>query len=370
MKLMGIGVHLETSGNRRCQQYTFEVIRLLETLNPRTCYTSLFTSPKMKTFYSSWKEKNISSFSAQQHPFSTEDVEIKSAVQVFCQPIGLDDFLKKKSYFVEQAQLFFSQQPDALDSVKVVISIENFDMAALTCTIPAIAQPQHSTKNNLEEEAKNTEDKIAFSEKSLVETKNRWRLSNLINLEVQHNTSEDRAVIETFENGVTQLRIRHNSTIFILNISKSTSQGRIWNYRKKLIHLFNFNSADPPALEANDSPEKDPERKTSIERKVSISCNCCEGSSMEKSCLSSTSTRDASEQGQQTALVEVVCNIEGELALFKENSKNNTGTSIVSMNLFVLAKDQATKHFIRALPEIRHVLKHAFLQILENSMEG
>ena len=377
IKSMGIGIHLESSGNRRCQQFTFEVIRQLETLNPRTSYVSLFVSPKMKGFYASWKEKNISSLSHQvMNPSHAEesgklDSDIRSAAQVFCQPIGVDEFLKKKSYFVQQAQLYFSEQPDALDSIKVVVSIENFDMAALSSTIPGISVPKLSTKCSLEEEVKTREDKVVYSEKSREETpKDCWSLSTVSNIEAYKNASDERAVIETFKNGITQLKIRHKSDIFILKISKSSCQGSIWPSSKKIKYLFNFSSSDLSVLEEHGSPENNPERKTSIERKISISCNCCEGSAMDKSCLSSTSTRDASERGIQTPIVEVVCNIEGELALFNENPTNNTGPPVVSMNLFVLAKDQATKQFIRVLPEIRHVMKHAFLQIVENSMEA
>jgi hypothetical protein len=300
-----------------------------------------------------------------------ENLETQSAVLVFSQPLAMEDSIKKKSYFLEQAQLYFRGVPTTQDGAEVVISIENHDMAALTWSMPANLKTENVGFKPLEERRTDEMRKPSNSNQQSPVKQKEGSRNDSLKRGASPLLDEDRVVIRSFKNGAKQLRINHKSASYLITIAESACQNRIWTSTKKLIRLFNFTSVESPALENPDSSETNSDCKTLNERKISIGCNCADGSAIEKCCLSSTSTQDASDQGiQGSHSTEVLCNIEGEIALYQETPKYNTaGSPTLSMNLFVLAKDQATKSFIRTLPEIRHIAKHAFLQLVENSME-
>ena len=374
LKQLGIGSHVETSGFKRCRQFSFELISLLETTNPRTNYTSLFISEKMKVLYTSWKARQPliePTHCCSQQNLVIRPQEIESARKILNQRVELDDFEKKRSQFLKQASTYFKEEKINQEEVMVKVNIENSDMAALKCLftldeinnvseVPIISSEPSSPLIRAPKEKGVTSMRKAVVKVEKVESCFKERLERY--LKNGQITSPTNAVVQLRTDQRIEVKVNHRNTIFVLNLKSRTSES---NLPKGATGLLNFESVDVPNLPIANDIDLSIDFKVLSGRKLSFGINNHENQIAEKYSGSTQSTVCGSESilaGSPAS--QVTCKLEGTLTI----SEQSTGWSCLEgsrqycMELIVFAKDQQSRSFIREMPEIRHILKNLFLQ--------
>lgn len=368
LKQLGIGPHIEAAGIKRCRQFSFELIQLFESHNPRTNYSSLFISVKMKACYVFWKERQASI--EQILPIAQENRTIpannvESAYKVFAQPVLASDLKKKRSVFVQEAESYFKEEKANQEQVLLKINVENCDMAALRCSF-TLETSQDSTGNNDKDIQTNNpghKRPRVYSEDEQYEPSFNSLLKKRIKASII--PSSDLVTILPTKHEITEVKINHRNTIFVLKLKKKVPLA--YPALRGVLEQLDFYSVETALL------IKDEPMETSLDiivlsgRKLSLGCNCHENLLSEICCGSTSSTT----AGSELALAkcpgnEVHCNLEGAVTISEDTSVrfNPVGLKSYTMNLFVMATDKMSRSFIQAMPELRHAVKDLFLQTL------
>lgn len=377
LKQLGIGSHVETSGFKRCRLLAFELVDLLEKFNPRTNYGSLFISVKMKAVYSTWKERRTLAESVdinfRETPVNPPSV-VESAMRVLSQELEESDFQKKISNFKREAATSFAEEHASLDDVTVRISIENSDMAALRCCFAldatsALVETVEVASEPASPHSKGKRDaKATASQKKTVVKEEGQDDSFKDKLEQYVRNSvipgEDKAIMELKKNKNIEMKIQFNNTIFVLSLKNKIRDRDLRD--KNVIGQLNFESVEAlPTTSKVDAMETSIDVCEKSARKLSFGFGNPELVQPEKGSGSTVSTICGSEFALNSSPAsQVICNLEGSLTLTEEVSAwtGYQRSKQFSANMFILAKDQNSKSFIRAVPTLKNALKNLFLQ--------
>jgi len=377
LKQLGIGAHVETSGFKRCKQFSFELVALFEAVNPRSNFGSLFISAKMKAAYMSWKEKQP--LIETVHPCSPKSptlcrLAVDSAYNILSQPIEAEDLDRKKQVFMNKAEAFFKDSSANEEDILVKVDLENCDMAAMKCTFAldaSVESPGPMNSNSAPTSPLQQENQVDVSlllqqaddQIDTAESSFKGKLEDYLKNAGAAGT--DHVLVTPRLDNTVDIRVTHKNTVFSLKLKTRSTDPCTMN--KGVIDQLEFETV----MNSTNTLKVDP-LETSIEmkvfsgRKISFGCTCSDGLPADKCCSSTVSTTCNSE----TALTsysepQLVCNIEGCLTISEDTSAWNQliGQRSYSMNLLILAKDQGSRSFIRSMPAIRHSLKHVFLQL-------
>ena len=356
LKQLGIGHHLDVAGLKRCKEHIFEFIYLLESLNPRTNYQTLFCNVKSKNSYEAWKAKRHGLSRVHEEVYKDPIVPKNlSAAQVFSQPLAPDELFSKYCRFAEGSQDL--RADSQLAEVEAVVDISNFDMAVLRSTIgmsadfasPAASNSQHA--------------KVLHP---AIDSEIRERLRHAVSKGVESTPSRtcieksdkhEAVVLQLFKDGVVEIRLQHKNTTFILKLKRSLETQRIWK-APGTVTTFHFVSALDHDV-ATEQVSRTVEIEDACQRKISLDSAVCDYG------WSNSSTVAGSEAGQtQKSMKEVVCNLSGELA-FEVGAPQaclSRSHSALSINLFLTAMDKASTALMQALPDIKQLVNTAIVE--------
>lgn len=368
LKQLGIGAHIETSGFKKCQQHSFDLIWLLEKQSPRIAFTALFISAKMKARYNEWKSKRALLCSDEQvcRKESPCNARMQSANRVFGQPLEASDAERKQSLFLAEAEYELHGEQVNQDDVSVKVNVDNYDMALLRCSFNAESHDIDSRPTEADSASTSVVQTSGVQQSSNQNTQDETAFRNLIktHLQTSSNSTTELVAIQQ-KDSKTQVRISHRNTIYVLNLKKSQTTQFRPTMNNALYHL-NFEAVEGDSTSIDEvSNETSFDMKVNSGRKLSFSCNGHDTSTAEKCCGSTVSTLAGSDNFLPSSqLREVHCCMEGKLSFSVEplTKFSKYGSKTFTMSLFLLAKDQTTRAFIRAMPDMKQVLKNAFFQ--------
>lgn len=375
LKQLGIGAHIETSGFKRCKKFSFELVALFEAANPRTNYSSLFISARMKAAYNNWREKQLLVDSVQSctvdSPTRSHEA-IRSSYKVFSQPVEAIDYERKKAAFVKVAESYFKDDSCDHHGVQVKIDLQNCDMAALRCTfslddISDIPMNTQSRADSITQQENQSDVQIPQILSTLPadnsELSFRGKFSQYLKYENTIPGSDHVSIVPKPDNTV-DVKINHKNTVFgfKLRIKPNKKNQDTENVLGKL----NFETVNDSNTLKVDPLETSIEMKVLSDRKVSFGCNCSEQQLAGKCCGSTASTTCGSELAFFSSLdPHMLINMEGSLTLSKDSStwSRFKSSDTYNMNILLLSKDQQSRPFVRTIPAIRQALKNLFIQV-------
>ena len=360
LKQIGIGHHIGSAGLKRCKEFCFEFLYLLETNNPRTNYNTLFTSTKSKAIYEGWKARHKTSQNSHSEEPSLgfpDQVPELSAQKIFSQPLASEDLACKQARFVAQSEDTLRAENESGRAVRVLCDIANNDMAVLHTSV--------ALSNELVEAARLSAETVSTTaDRSVCDSEIRERLrlavhNNFDSQGLKPNPDQgETIVLQLFSDGVVEIRLSHKNTTYILKVKSLPEGNKFWK-RPGVISTFLFDSANQQSIPAEQNVSRAIEVEEVGQRKFSQDSAVCDF------CWSNSSTVAGSESGHvQKPTEEVVCNIGGELSFEVEYSKGNLATGNVALNihLFLSAKDKASKALVQELPNIKHLVNTAIVE--------
>lgn len=361
IKQIGIGPHIDSAGLKRCKEFCFEFLYLLETANPRTNYNTLFTSTKSKATYEGWKARHKTTQNGcSEEPtlgFPDQAPEL-SAQKIFSQPLAREDLEAKQARFVAQSEDTLRAESESGRAVRVVCDIVNYDMAVLHTSVALSNDLVEAARLNAEAAPNTTDRSVCDSE-----VREKLRLAvhnNFDNKGLKPDPEQgETIVLQLFSDGQVEIRLNHKNTTYILKVKTSPEERKFWK-RPGVIATFLFDSSiDQNSAPSEQTTSRVIEAEEVSQRKFSQDSAVCDFG------WSNSSTVAGSESGQvQKPTEEVVCNISGELSFEVEYSKGGLAQGNVALNihLFLSAKDKASTALVQELPNIKHLVNTAIVE--------
>lgn len=328
----------------------------------------------MKAVYACWKARQPliepTNCCSQQNLVSRLQ-EIESASKILNQGVEPIDFEKKRSQFLKQASTYFKEEKSNQEEIMVKVNIENSDMAALKCCftldetenlseVPSISSEPSSPLSRAPKEKGVTSQRKAVVKVEKNEPCFKERLERYLNN--GQITSPTNAVVQLRTNQRIEVKVNHKNTIFVLNFKSEASES---NLPKGAIGLLNFESVEVPKSPITNDMDLSIDFKILSGRKLSFGFNNHENQIADK-CYGSTQSTACGSESTLAAIPasQVICKLEGTLNISEQSTGWSCleGSQLYCMELFVFAKDQESRSFIREMPEIKHILKNLFLK--------
>lgn len=382
MKQLGIGAHIETSGFKRCKQFSFELISFFEKNNPKTNYGSLFISAKMKAVYTNWKDNQARIGSVQgccQDTKYDPAQSVDSASRVLAQPIGAEDIHKKREIFLTEAEEHFKKVQTDQEGVSTKIAIENCDIAALKFSFTMDSPQEHQKQllgifseptspllKGLQSRGSKLLKKGSVAEENF-EPSFKEKLEMYIK-GVSLPSSNGLSTSDRVDNQI-EVKVNHGNTVFAFRLKAEI--GEIDGKEKGILGRLNFETVESSPKAKAEPIETIAGPKLLISRKLSFGCSCHDTKQSNNCCGSTSSTVGGSEAAMATQASEIKCNIEGSLTISEELLDWNKPQGLKSycMKLFIFSRDKSSRVFVRATPEIKGALKHLFLHLYSAIMQ-
>ena len=357
LKQIGIGSHVDSTGLRKCREFIYEFIFALQNSNPRTNYLLLFTSTRSRSAFEGWKSRSHKTTNlSYENSQCCSPQESKNSENVFAQQPTISDIQLKQSRFLEETRKSCDKEGSAFGEVVARCDIVNYEMAILNTRLPIRLDLAVEAQNFINSSNQKLDSEIISKIQDSV----------YHNLEVQGlkpKTDKDEGIaLMLFKDGAVEIKINHKNTSFLMGVRSSFNLKKLSEHSEVI--SFNFESSTDSIFTNEQISTKQIEKEILNERKFSIG-NCSIDSAVCDPCWSNSSTVAGSDAFlQQKTVEELVCNLCGDLTLVIENPKGglSNGVPVLSINLFLNAKDKASKAFIQAMPDIKHSVNIAILE--------